>query len=119
MAKHISFGRKGEQIARRYLMEKGYKILDVNWRHERDEIDIVAMDADELVFAEVKTRATDFFGEPEEAVGYKKQKFLVRAAEAYIEEKDLDIDSRFDIVAIVLNDAEQKINHITDAFYPE
>jgi len=119
MAKHIALGKKGEELARKYLEEKGYKILDTNWRHDKDEIDIVAMDGDELVIVEVKTRSTDFFGEPEESVGYFKENFLIRATEAYLEEKNLDIDSRFDIVSIIHNKNKTKITHIEDAFYPE
>ena len=119
MAKHITLGKQGEHLARKFLEEKGFQILDTNWRHEKDEIDIVAMDNDELVIVEVKTRSTDYFGEPADSVGYKKERFLIRATEAYLEEKDLDIDSRFDIVSIVLNNSEKKIDHIKDAFYPE
>ena len=119
MAKHITLGKQGEELARKFLEEKGFKILDTNWRHEKDEIDIVAMDKDELVIVEVKTRSTDFFGEPAEAVGYKKEKFLIRATEAYLEENNMDIESRFDIIGIVLNNKQKKIDHIIDAFYPE
>ena len=119
MAKHIVLGKKGEKIARKYLEEKGFKILETNWRHDKDEIDIIAMDGKELVVIEVKTRSTDFFGDPEEAVGYLKEGFLIRATEAYLDEKDLDIDSRFDIISIILTKNQTKITHIKDAFYPE
>lgn len=119
MAKHIALGKKGEELAQNYLKEKGFKILETNWRHDKDEIDIVAMDGNELVIVEVKTRSTDFFGEPEEAVGFRKEGFLIRATEAYLEEKNLDIDSRFDIISIILNSKQTKITHIEDAFYPE
>jgi putative endonuclease len=119
MAKHISLGKKGEAIAKKYLEEKGYKILETNWRCDKDEIDIIAMDGDELVIVEVKTRSTDFYGKPEDAVGYYKENFLIRATEAYLEEKDLDIDSRFDIISIILTKNKTKITHIEDAFYPE
>lgn len=119
MAKHIALGLKGEKLARKYLEEKGFQILETNWRHDKDEIDIVAMDGDELVIVEVKTRSTDFFGEPEDAVGPQKESFLIRATEAYLEENKLDIDSRFDIISIILNDSKKEIRHIEDAFYPE
>jgi len=119
MAKHIALGKKGEVLAKEYLEKKGFKIIETNWRHDKDEIDLIAMDGDELFIVEVKTRTTDFFGEPEEAVGYHKEKFLIRATEAYLEEKDLDIDSRFDIISIILSKNQTKIVHIEDAFYPE
>lgn len=119
MAKHIDLGKKGETLARKFLEEKGYEILETNWRHEKDEIDIVAKDDNELVIVEVKTRSTDFFGEPEESVGPQKEGFLIRATEAYLEVNELNIDTRFDIISIILNSKEQKIEHIIDAFYPE
>lgn len=119
MAEHIDLGRKGEEIARDFLIGKGFQILECNWRHEKDEIDIVAMDGDELVIVEVKTRSTDYFGLPEDAVGYHKEQFLIRATESYLEENNLDIDSRFDIVSIILKNEKVDIKHIEDAFYPE
>ncbi len=119
MAEHINLGKRGEALAVDYLTEKGYKILDVNWRHERDEIDIVALDGEMLVIVEVKTRSTDYFGDPADAVDYRKEQFLIRATEAYLDEKDLDLESRFDIVSIILKGEKARINHIEDAFYPE
>lgn len=119
MAKHITLGKKGEALARTFLEKKGYTILDTNWRHEKDEIDIVAMDGEELVIVEVKTRSSNYYGEPYESVGYGKEKFLIRATESYLEEKDLDLDSRFDIISIIINQQGEKIEHIEDAFYPE
>lgn len=119
MAKHIELGMKGESIARQYLEEKGYEIIETNWYHDKDEIDIIAKEKDELVIVEVKTRSTDYFGDPEDAVGPQKEEFLIRATEKYLEENELDMDTRFDIVSIILNRREQKITHIVDAFYPE
>lgn len=118
MAEHITLGEKGEAIARQYLVEKGFKILKTNWRHENDEIDIIAMDDEELVIVEVKTRSTDYYGNPEEDVGKQKESFLIRGAESYLEEYKLDIDSRFDIIAIILDHDKKEIYHIEDAFYP-
>lgn len=118
MAKHIELGKKGEELARKLLEEKGYAILETNWRHEKDEIDIIARENEELVIVEVKTRSTDHFGEPEESVGPLKEAFLIRATEAYLEEKELDIDTRFDIISIILTGNKQKLTHIKDAFYP-
>jgi len=119
MAQHNRLGKEGELIAQKMLRKKGYKILETNWRHDKDEIDIIVMDGDELVIVEVKTRSTDYFGYPEDAVDYRKETFLIRATEAYLEEKELDCDSRFDIVSIVLKDGNHEIYHIKDAFYPE
>jgi len=95
------------------------RVRAANWRHGHDEVDIIAMDGDELVIVEVKTRSSNRYGEPEEDVGPAKEKFLIRATEAYLEEKDLDVDSRFDIISVILNKNGVRINHIEDAFYPE
>jgi len=119
MAKHNELGKKGEELAKKMLIEKGYDILETNWRFDKDEIDIIAKDGDELVIVEVKTRSTDIFGYPEDAVNSKKEFFLIRATESYLVENNINVDTRFDIVAIIHNNNETKIHHIIDAFYPE
>lgn len=119
MAQHNELGKKGEEIAKNMLTDKGYSILETNWRFDKDEIDIVAKDGEEIVIVEVKTRSTDFYGFPEDAVNLQKEKFLIRATEAYLEENNLNVDTRFDIVAIIHNNKETKLHHIIDAFYPD
>lgn len=118
MAQHNQTGIRGEKIARNFLQKKKYKILETNWRHEKEEVDIIAMDGEELVIVEVKTRSTDYFGKPEEAVDEAKEKRLITAAEAFIEENDLDVEVRYDIISIILKNNRQEINHIQDAFFP-
>jgi len=118
MAQHNQTGIQGEKLARAYLLRKNYKILETNWKHEKEEIDIIAMDKEELVIVEVKTRSTDYFGEPEEAVDTPKEKRLISAAEAFIEENDLDVEVRYDIISIILKNNRQEIKHIQDAFFP-
>ncbi len=118
MAKHNILGKKGEEIAARYLAGKGYKILERNWRFGRDEIDIIAKDKETIVIIEVKTRSTDYFGRPEEAVTQRKQEFLIRAAEEYIIQKETDNELRFDIFTVIIEKQKQTIRHIEDAFYP-
>ncbi len=117
MAQHNELGKEGEQLALQMLKTKGYTILETNWRNEKDEVDIIATDRNELVIVEVKTRSTDYFGDPEEAVTPQKARNMIRAAEAYIEINDLDMDVRFDIVSIILRNGKATINHIIDAFY--
>jgi len=119
MARHNELGKKGEKLAEKFLRDKGYDIIATNWRFDKDEVDIIAKDDDEIVIVEVKTRSTDFYGFPEDAVDTQKEKFLIRATEAYLVENNLDVDTRFDIVAIVLNNKETRIHHIVDAFYPD
>ena len=110
-------GQQGEDIAAKFLMKKGYKILDRNWRHHHLELDIVAMDGDMLVVVEVKTRYSDEYGEPDLAVNKSKQKRIIASADAYIVQHDMDVETRFDIISIILG-KETVIEHIEDAFYP-
>jgi len=118
MADHNDLGRRGEQLACSFLQEKGYSILQTNWRRGRLEIDIIALDGDELVFVEVKTRATSLFGEPEDAVNPQKRRHLVQAANAYVIKSGYDKGSRFDVISVIIEKDKYTIYHIPDAFYP-
>ena len=118
MAEHIDFGKQGEEIAVNYLIEKGYEILERNWRNRHKEIDIIAKDGKELVIVEVKTRKSNNYGEPDLAVNKQKHRLLIYAANAYFFRNNLDINTRFDIISIVFNDGEPVIDHIEDAFLP-
>lgn len=118
MAKHNELGKIGEDLAANYLLRKGYTILERNWRYSRDEIDIIVRDGNWLVIVEVKTRTSEYFGEPEMAVTSSKQKSLVRAAEGYIAEHDYRGETRFDVIGILLNHQDTELNHIEDAFLP-
>lgn len=111
-------GSHGEQAAAAYLARKGYTVLETNWQHRKLEVDIIASHGDLLVIVEVKTRYDNAFGEPETFVTRKKQQFLIKAANAYIEEKGLELEVRFDIIAVISGGAELRISHIEDAFYP-
>jgi putative endonuclease len=117
-APHIALGKQGENLATEHLRQKGYEIRHRNWRNGRSEVDIIARIGNDWVFVEVKTRGTDYFGYPEEAVSKAKQKQLQKAADAYIEEFEVQGEIRFDIVAIVLNENKQDVHHIEDAFWP-
>lgn len=117
MAEHNITGQKGEQMAAEFLEKQGYKILETNWRFLNLEADIIAEKSKTLVIAEVKTRKSNYFGEPESFVTKQKQKNLIKIANAYIERKQLDLEVRFDIISVVLND-QTSIKHIEDAFYP-
>ncbi len=117
MARHNELGKRGEQLAAEYLIKKGYRILETNWHNEKEEIDIIALDKNELVITEVKTRSTSYFGDPDEAVTPAKANRLIHAAETYLELKNMDMDVRYDIISIILNRNTVKINHIKDAFF--
>lgn len=118
MAEHINKGISGEKLAVQHLKEKGYDILHTNWRNGKAEADIIAEKGGIIIFVEVKTRATDYFGSPAEAVQKQKQKMMVKAAEAYLEINSIDKEVRYDVVSIVLNDNQTTIEHIEEAFYP-
>ncbi|MDB4533810.1 YraN family protein [Vicingaceae bacterium] len=118
MAEHNLLGEKGEELAREFLQNLGYKIIAMNWRERKFEIDLIATDKKEVVFVEVKTRSTDFFGNPEEAVTIKKQRHLIEGADFYIQENEIDLEARFDIVAVVLNSNQKEVKHIKSAFSP-
>ena len=118
MAKHNELGRQGEELAAQYLMEKGYEILERNWRNRHQEIDIIAKDGDELVIVEVKSRQSDDYGEPDLAVTRRKQSLLIAAANAYIFKNNLDVNTRFDIISILFKDGNPVFDHIEDAFLP-
>lgn len=117
MAEHQETGLKGEQLAAEYLAQKGFTILETNWRVKNLEIDIIASLENTIIVAEVKTRRSNYFGEPETFVNKQKQKNLIKAANEYVLQNDLDVEVRFDIVSVIYNDVKSTINHIEDAFY--
>ncbi len=111
-------GRRGEDAAAQYLAARGYQILARNWRRGRAEIDAIVVSPDEqtLIFVEVKTRSTDFYGFPELAVTARKMELLNEGAEAYMEELGWVRDVRFDILSLTVDGAGFKVYHIKDAF---
>ncbi len=118
MAEHNDIGAKGEKLAANFLQKNGYEVLETNWRFKNLEADIIASIDKTLVIAEVKTRKSNYFGEPETFVNKQKQRNLIKAAHEYIVRNDLDFEVRFDIISIIHGDSQMKINHIKDAFYP-
>ena len=110
------FGVTGEQMAARYLVDLGYVILEHNYYNHHKEVDLIALDQGELVFVEVKTRSSDYFMQPEEAVNHLKRQNLIKVANQYIRYHKRTEPARFDIIAIVKNDKETRIKHIKNAF---
>ena len=109
-----SSGRLGEDLAEGFLKEKGYIILERNYRHKRSEIDIITKLGDLIVFIEVKARKRINYGYPEEAVDQRKSDKIVEGAENYIFDNNWHGPIRFDIISVNLT--TQKINHFEDAF---
>lgn len=118
MAEIHELGKKGEEIAKTHLESKGFKILATNWRAGSYELDIIAENNEMIVVAEVKTRSSIVFGEPEVSVNKNKQKNMIRAANCFVTYRDIEKEVRFDIITIVFNGENHMINHIEDAFYP-
>ncbi len=112
------FGNRGEDIAADFLENKGYEIVERNYRYGHGELDIIAKDGDILVFVEVKTRKNLEYGPPELAITKNKQYQVRKIAEAYIIEKNItDTDVRIDVVAILIQkNLPPKITHIENAF---
>ncbi|WP_435414214.1 YraN family protein [Polaribacter aestuariivivens] len=116
MAQHNELGKKGEQLAIDFLIKNNYKILEKNYRYLKAEVDIIAQKNNVLAVIEVKTRSTDYFGNPQDFVNPKKIKLLLSAIDYYVVEKDLDVEVRFDIIAIIHQHKTTKIEHLKDAF---
>lgn len=118
MAEHNLLGNKGELLASRYLLEKGFAVLHYNWRSGHKEIDLIARERDTLVFVEVKSRRNELFGDAADAVTPEKMNRLISAAESYVMRYKIDSPFRFDIVTVIGECEPYRIEHIRDAFHP-
>ena len=116
MAAHNELGKWGEDLAVAFLQRQGYTIIERDWKSGRRDIDIIAKDeTGTIVFVEVKTRRNRLFGEPEEAIDYRKMQSLQQAINHYIKFRHLNGNVRFDIISIVGTiGTEPEINHIKD-----
>ena len=119
MAQHNLLGNKGEMLASRFLLDKGYAVHHHNWRSGHKEIDIIAQWRDTLVFVEVKSRASEEYGNASDAVDDRKIRLLISAAQAYIRKFCIDLKFRFDIITVIGQQEPYRIEHIEDAFIPE
>ena len=118
MANHNRLGEKGETLAVDFLKAKGYHIVERNKRFGRAEIDIIAKIGEEIVFVEVKTRTSDYFGFPEESIDSKKIELMGKAAEQFEIDTDEKFTIRFDCISVVIGVHDTEIIHIEDAFLP-
>ncbi len=113
----IELGRSGEQTAVNFLKNNGYNIIATNYRTRLGQIDIIARDKDTICFVEVKTRRTTRLGHPYEAVETSKQYSISKAALMYLKQKKLiNSPARFDVVSVLYNDKQPKIELIKNAF---
>ena len=110
---------RGAAVQYSYLKEKGYLILEENWRFRQTEIDLIAFRKGVMIFVEVKTRFGELYGQPEDSVNWQKQKFLQRASAAYINLHNFEDELRFDIISITFrSNGSYELYHIEDAFFP-
>jgi putative endonuclease len=118
MAVHLDIGEEGEKLAALYLEEKGYAILERNWRYRHREIDIIASRNSQIIIVEVKVRQRIGGERLEEHVNRKKQRYLISAANAYMLKRKLDNSVRFDIILLTGKPNDLTLEHIEDAFSP-
>ena len=117
MGRNNEFGKEGEKIAVDYLKEHGYTVKHRNYRYLKCEIDIIAQKGNVLAIIEVRARSNDQIISIAETITPKKIKLLVMGADHYVSERELNVEVRFDIIAILKNRKIFKIDHLKDAFY--
>jgi len=116
--KHYELGQEGEKLAREYLQNNDYTILETNWRSKGYEVDIIARYNNLLVIVEVKSRSSTVFCKPHEAVNRNKQISIIKVAESYIYSQNIELEVRFDIIEVVFGIQRHEVKHIENAFYP-
>jgi putative endonuclease len=117
MAYHNELGKIGEQLAADYLHRIGYAVLERNYVFDKAEIDIIAQKDEQIIIVEVKTRNSDFFGNPQDFISKSKIKLLVKAANEYVISREITMEVRFDIIAVLKNKHIEQLEHFENAFY--
>jgi putative endonuclease len=117
MAQHNELGKKGEQLAVDFLFKNNYEIIERNYRFDKAEVDIIAKKNDTLAIIEVKTRSSSDFGNPQDFVKPKQIQRLVKAVDEYVTTNGLNVEVRFDIIAIIKEGSKFNIEHLENAFY--
>ena len=117
MADHNDFGKLAEELAEQFLVQKNYKILAKNYRYQKAEIDIITEFENQIIIVEVKARKTDAFMLPQEAINKKKIRLIVSAANDFLEQNNINLETRFDVISVLPNETGKlEINHIENAF---
>ncbi len=111
-----NLGKEGEDFAVKYLLSKGYEIIERNWRYSRLEVDIIARKDNKIVFFEVKTRksAENY----ETLISSKKEQNLLEAAEKFLNQREIDLEVRFDVILLTKQNGKFNMEHIEGAFFP-
>lgn len=102
LVNNLQIGRLGEKLAKKYLRQHGFRIIEQNYRTRHAEIDLIGYDNDVLVFIEVRTKRNELFGSPEQTINQKKLKKLIQNAQAYAAIKEYTQQCRIDTICIVL-----------------
>lgn len=118
MADHNELGKLGEQMVHDHLIELGHQVLAQNYAFDRAEVDIISEFKGKLIVTEVKTRESDYLTDPDELIPPSKQRQIIKAADQYIKEHEIDLDCQFDVFIVILNSKQKELRHIEDAFYP-
>ncbi len=114
-ASEISIGRFGEEVAGSYLSEKGYKVIERNWRYKKGELDLICTAGEKIIFVEVKTRSEDGQGLAVESLGHHQKHNLLRTANHYLCKAGLwEKECRFDFVCVTIG-SEVTIDHVKNA----
>ena len=116
MAEHNVLGKQGEEAAARYIVMHDYIIKERDWHLGHRDIDIIAEKHGILVFVEVKTRSSEYFGTPEDSVDDDKKRNLLEAANCYVRLNSIDMAVRFDIVSVIKEGNFYRIRHFPNAF---
>ncbi len=111
-------GSQGESLAMEALLQKGYQLLERNYRVGHLEVDLIMEDANYIVFVEVKSRKSALFGEPESFVTLQKQRNIIRAANLYVLKNNIAKEVRFDIVSVIIDQGIESVKHIPNSFTP-
>jgi putative endonuclease len=112
-----AFGVLGERIAERWLRRTGWRVIQRRFRSGHRDIDLVMEREGMIVFVEVKARRGDAFGQPVEAVNWRKQKELAKSAQIWIERHGRPQEAyRFDVVGVLVNGERVRVRHVEDAF---
>lgn len=118
MNQAYAFGQEAEKRAATYYRSLGFKVVAQNYRYRKAEIDLIAQKADLLVAVEVKARSSNAFGVPHSFISPKKIKLLVMAMDAYVQQRNLEVTVRFDVISYTLSSGKWIRGHIENAFYP-
>ncbi|MGC1471459.1 MAG: YraN family protein [Psychroserpens sp.] len=117
MANHNELGKKGELLAVDFLLKEGYSIIALNYLYQKAEVDIIAQKEDILAVVEVKTRTSADFGDPQQFLKPKQMQRIIKAVDFFVNDNEMNVEVRFDIIAIVMNKKGTSLEHLENAFY--